>query len=269
MPNYYTKTKGNTLPAKKQFVGHLVLMLLISCTLLSCKKDFVPAGTASLTCVHTVVGANGLITNFNDKQPIAYHLANMISYASYSSRLNRLNSYAGVQHLALYQYPDTTSKDQPLFDLELDLPVNSISTLFLTGTVDAPDTLFTRDVVPTYAPADSTMGIRFVNLSPGSGPVSVNIKGKSNGSEVISLPYKNISGFKDYTLQLSPDEYEFEFRDVASGALIAVYSTSGSNGKPELSVIYNWLYHSFTLALVGLPGGTGNNAPQVFKIDHY
>jgi len=41
-----------------------------------------------------------------------------------------------------------------------------------------------------HASTDSVAGIRFVNLSPVTSPVSVDIKGLSNGSEVTSLPYK-------------------------------------------------------------------------------
>jgi hypothetical protein len=102
------------------------------------------------------------------------------------------------------------------------------------------------------------MGIRFVNLSPGSAPVSVDIQGGANGSEAASLPYKSITAFKDYPATPAVSAYTFEFRDLASGALLASYRV---NSTP---------YLNYTIALEGIPGvGTGATAQAAYLINNY
>jgi hypothetical protein len=119
--------------------------------------------------------------------------------------------------------------------------------------MSAPDTLFTTDTPPYHPPSDSTIGLRFVNLSPASAPVSVNITGGANGSEVSSLPYKSITDFNNYPATAAISDYNFEFRDAATGALIGSYDVTGIN-----TLLYGFnntrLHRNLTLALLGLPG---------------
>jgi len=79
------------------------------------------------------------------------------------------------------------------------------------------------------------------------------ITGGANGSEVSSLPYKGITGFKNYPATSAISDYNFEFRDAATGALIGTYDVTGIN-----SLLYGFnntrLHRNLTLALLGLPG---------------
>jgi hypothetical protein len=217
--------------------------------------------------VNTVVGSNVLCTRFAGTQPLYYINTNKIVYNIYNARGNQFSYYTGKQGLAVYQYPDTTEKDKPLFDLVLDLPVSSIHTLFLTGTVNAPDTVFATDALPYYAPADSAMGFRFINLSPGSAAITVNIASNANGTETGGLGFKQYTGFQRYPVTLTTADYTFEFRDAASQALIATYTASGIN-NPGSAFPNPWLYRNYTLALTGKPGGTGSEAQTAFLITH-
>src|SRR5579859_2756543 len=170
------------------------LLLLASCS----KSNINSPGPASLTIINAVVGADTLVTNFSgeDTLPTNYINADFLIYNFYSSNtpgapnINQFNSYSGKQQLALYRYPDTLPKSTPLFRLTLDLPVGSVNSLFLSGTAASPDTMFIADHPPYHPSSDSTMGIRFVNLSAGSAPVSINLQGQSNGSEAAGLGYK-------------------------------------------------------------------------------
>lgn len=259
------RTRQPRLFRKKGFGVRTVILLPL--ILAACTKQNTPPGTASLTIVNTVVGSKELVTNFNNAQPITYTFVGALFYKQFTSRFNQLSAYSGKQQLALYEFPDTTAKSIPLFNLALDLPIGSIHSLFLTGTFSKPDTLFTRDALPYYPSTDSAMGIRFVNLSPGSAPVTVNILGNANGSEAGNLSYKGITGFKNYPVRSSTADYVFEFRDAVSGALITTYTASGINNPGTLSPNV-WIYRSFTLALVGVPGGAGVDAQAIFLIPH-
>lgn len=240
--------------------------ILLMALLASCNKDVTTAGTASLSIINAIPGSNDLLPNFRQDGAILYRQAAILRYKNFFMTDNRIRYYSGQQRLRIYQMPDTTSKDQPLFDLQLDLPVGSIHTLFLTGSPDAPDTvMISNEQIPFFPQSDSAMAIRFVNLSKGSAPVSINIKGFADGSEVQSLGYKAITGFIKYPVNLQLQNYVFEFRDAATGTLLGSFTTQGlQQTSPN-----PWVFKSFTIAFTGIPGATGATAPDVFLVPHY
>jgi hypothetical protein len=223
--------------------------VLISTVLLSCSKQSATP-TASLNLINAVPGSASLVTNFNGGSPIVWYKNALKLVYGTSNNTNLALTYQGDQKLAIYSYPDTTDHSTPLFNLDLPLQPGKIHTLFLTGTLTQPDTLFTTDVIPYYPATDSSMGIRFVNLSPGSSPVSINIAGMPNGSEVGSLAYKGITGFKKYpATAASASKYPVEFRDAATGTLLGSFDVTGINGLAGNTR----RFRNFTLAFMGLP----------------
>ncbi|MEC5145642.1 hypothetical protein [Chitinophaga sp. 212800010-3] len=245
--------------------GLAALTTLISIS--SCKKDKQAPGTASLTVINAVVGSRALITNFKGGNPFDYYNSDSLQYGVFNPVANSFGSYSGQQTLALYQFPDTTEKSKPLFNLVLDLPIGSMQSLYLTGTPAQPDTVFTKDAVPYLPAADSNFTLQFVNLSQGVKAVNINIQGKAGTPEVSSLPYKGITGFRTYSGRAAQDEYVFEFRDPASGTVIASQRTKDLH-PAQGSYISPWLYQNFTLALIGKPGGLGNDSLQILMIKH-
>src|ERR1700761_4847416 len=201
---------------------HLVLFstVIFSLMIVSCKKELTSkaSGTSSLTIVNGVVGNSYLYTNFNgDKSNGEYYSG--ISSVDYGFS-GFYNSYYGQQKLGLYQLPDTNANSKPVLGLTLNLPINTIHTLFLMGTPQNADYMLTTDQLPYHAPSDSTMGLRFVNIAQGTGSVTVNIAGQANGSEVADLAYKGVTSFKNYNAGSAVSSYTFEFRDKASGTLL-------------------------------------------------
>src|ERR1700753_1094251 len=89
-----------------------------------------------------------------------------------------------------------TDTTKPVVVTNLNFANGSYYSLFLAGQSGALDTILVKDSYQNYT--DSSFGCRFINLSYNSNPISVNIKGKSNGSEVASLSYKQNSGFIKY-----------------------------------------------------------------------
>ena len=253
----------------KYITVFLLLFNIISCS----KKNDVPKGTASLTIINAVPGSNKLVTNFSDSYSLngRYIFANAITYNVFYGLNQVFSSYSGTQKLVLYQFPDTLPKSIPLFDLTLNLPIASINTLFLTGTVNAPDTLFTTDQPPYHSTSDSVTGIRFVNLSPGSAPISVNIQGQADGSEINALPYKKITAFKNYAANSVISSYTFEFKDAATGALLGTYTATGINndGTDPGTSTNEWRFRNSTLVFLGLPNETGELGQSVLLINNY
>lgn len=253
----------------KHIITKYWILAIILTAAVSCAKIKHPPGTASLNIVNAVVDSKPLMPVFTNANPLAYFInAERLSYRNFDIN-NQFTAYSGTQQLVLYQFPDTLKSSQPLHNLTLDLPVGSIRTLFLTGTVNTLDTILTFDAPPYIPAADSATAIRFINLSQGSAPISVNIAGHANGSAVDQLSYKGITGYQNHKIGNALFEgYVFEFRDAASGTLIATYAPKDVviNGAPTALQI--WLNRSFTLALVGLPGGTGADAQAILLVPH-
>lgn len=153
---------------------------------------------------------------------------------------------------------DTTSINAQggdfMFSSTLNFAAGGIYSLFITGAdTSNPDYLLVQDMPPTHT--DSTVGIRFVNLSTGSNPVSVDIQGQPNGSTVSSLAYKNITSFANFAATTSSvSSYIFEFRDAVSGNLLASYTLSGVNTH-STTAANTVLFNNLTIALIGQPAG--------------
>lgn len=237
---------------KRRIWIHLVVLLFFLNTV-SCTKDSTaPNGTTSLTIVNSIAGSSALVTNFNSSLPLHYYRnAQRIGSNSYME----FGGYTGDVALSLSQIRDTT---HTVYNGTINLPNNTVHTLFLTGTTTSPDSFFTTDNPVYHTAIDSSVSVRFVNCSVGSGPVSVNIMGKANGSEAAMLNYKSVTGFKSYTANSTIASYTFEFHDVSTGTLLTSYTLSGlNNGTGKNTSDNTYIFKSVTLALTGLPGAQG------------
>jgi len=244
----------------------LMLLTVMGVLLFACKKnaDLPASAVASLSFVNATIGSAPLATRFNDQTIIFSSLsaANKINYGA----SNLFSPIAGTNSISFIQATDTTHS---LFAGTLNLQTNGVYSLYLTGTTAQPDTLFFQEQLPVYKVTDSVAGIRFVNLSPGSTPVSVNIKGQTNGSEVSSLSYKGRTAFKAYQADHNIASYIFEFRNASSGALLATYTLSGVNNSTGTNTVANTVrFHNLTIALIGQPAG-GTVAQSAMLIPNY
>ena len=245
----------------------IIAGLLLMMGMASCVKDVAPKEGVSLIVINAVTGSKPLATNFNGTGPVRFIDTRRVVYGQFSLNSNLFEREAGTVLLGLYQYPDTLAKDNPLFNLKLDLHAGSMNSLYLSGTVDAPDTMLVRDQLPGFAPTDTSMGLRFVNLSKGSNPVTVQLVGATTGPEVTALAYKAVSLTKKYPLIRKKGNYVFEFRDAVTNDLLVTYTATGidNDGIPPRDPNI-WIYRNFTLALIGKPGGTGAEAQAVLLI---
>jgi hypothetical protein len=258
--------KQVTMNRNKSFGRRELLLLLLTLFTFSCTKTSTPPGTSSLIIANATVGTSILVTNFNGGgQPLYYYNnAYRLYYGAYQTS-DEMSYYSGEQHLALYQYPDTTEHSQPLFDLTLNLPIGSMHTLFLTGTTAKPDTLLINENPPVYPFGDSVTSLRFINLSPGSGPIRINIQGQPTGSEVNGLDYKSYTSFKPYPATAAIKNYVFEFRDAVKDSVLATF-TGTRVSSPGISYLPNsWIYRSSTIAFIGQPGDGSQSAYRIYN----
>lgn len=244
-------------------LGGSLVLLLTACA----KNEIVRPGSAALVIINGIPGSNLIRTSFSTSAPTVFYSANVLVYASFTPSGNLYYPTAGSVPLNLYNQPDTLPKSIPLYSLSLDLPEGSIHSLFLTGSISAPESVLVKDEVPYYPAADSAMGVRFVNLLADNVPVHVNLVSKPPGSELSELSYKGVTAFKKYPVKMDIADYVFEFRHATTGAVIASYTTRqiANNGKLTPN---SWVYKKFALALVGRLNATGTQAPRILLIPY-
>lgn len=246
---------------KKKLI-YAMLTLLSTGGMVACKKNTdKPIDSSSLTIVNAISGAGILVTNFKSGTKLSYYkLAQQIPAYSSTAPFFEFPSYIGTFPLSLSLFTDTLNT---VYKGDITMEARSIHTLFLMGTLTAVDTSFTTDNIPAFAPADSLIGVRFINVSKGSNPLAINIKNQTTPF-ITNLTYKSVSAFQGYSAKKvvpAVTGYIFEIRDPsAANKLIATYT---------LTSLTTRLGKSITVALRGIQGGTGVNAQAVFAVNNY
>lgn len=241
----------------------LIYFVLIVITMeglnVACTKEFnsvKPTPISAFTVVNAVVNANPLIADFSGVDSVIayYSTTQQIGYGFF----HEYSLPSGNTPAVVYQITDTI---HPFFKGLLNLKANAIYSLFLSAADTSQkiiDTLLVQDYLPSHSSTDSVAGVRFVNLSPGSIPMSINLQGSANGSEVNSLGYKNITSFKNYPATTNITQYVFEIRDVESGDLLT-------------SFVYNTApFQNVTIVISGVEGvAGGSNTIGAFLVNNF
>lgn len=237
-------------------IKYILAIIAVPACCLSCKKEFNNVKTApisAVTVVNAVVNAAPLISDFSGADSVAafYSTTIQIGYGSfYEYSLPSSQTPAEI-----YQLSDTTN---PFYKKTINLQPDAVYSLFLSGAdTNHIDTLLIRDNPPYHSSTDSTAGIRFINLSTGSSPMSVNIQGDPNGQKVGSLSYQAITNFKNYPATQDITQYNFEIRDAASGNLLATYTY---NVAP---------FQNVTIAVIGSEDPSLNVPVSVIQINNF
>jgi len=239
-------------------LGNWLMGIAICAAFVSCKKEAALPVVTSLTLVNAVAGSAPLVTDFTQNGYLPYYYgALQVEYGIYNDAF-RLPIAKELQPLRLFQYPDTLSSSKPLFDLKLQLEKGSINTLFLTGTVAHPEYLISTGMPPFHQVADSTFGVRFINLSYQSRAVDVYVITGTGEKTADGLAYKSLTDYKRFKALATSGNYTFEFRDPQTQNVLASY-VFNEVGKDSGNL---WHFRNFTLALIGLPGITQGDQKQ-------
>jgi hypothetical protein len=216
----------------------LFMLLLIPVVLYSCKDDGIHASSLTSFNITNAVNGGGTLTLNNNGADIG------------NFSFSQTTLFAGQTGVKL---GDTSQHPQEVYYNQSTTTTNgSYYSLFLSGTdPQHVDNVLIKESYQNYT--DSIAGVRFINLSTGSNPISVDIQGKANGSEVQSLAYKAYTTFQKYPASpTTPTQYNFEFRDAQTGTLLATYTLSAP------------AYHNVTLVFARLPG-----SQTVFQDNEY
>lgn len=164
----------------------------------SCKKyEIKTYGMASLTTVNAVVGGVGM------------------KVGSGSTTITN-NNFAQLSLLAgsndLYVWPVADSLHPYFSNSKFVTEDREIYSLFVCGRVGSTEGVIIKEDIPVRA--DSSAGIRFINLSPNSKPLNITLSVSPTINEVSDLAYKQYSEFKSYP-GLYNSSYTFQVRDAS------------------------------------------------------
>lgn len=252
---------------KKNKIGRMMLLALLLMSIISsCKKedDYSPMTTA-LTITNAIAGVPATYTLYTrfyyGERPTNFNSAPLL--ANGSSLV--LRGYAGHIPLAFSPRTDTT---EVLCQTDVELEHGNIYSLFLMGTEDEPDYLFQKEEFPpNYAAADSLMGVRFINLSKGSEPISIHLKSPANEKFEDALAYKESGDYHTLPMgwsKIPEQRYVFEIWDEASGRVLATYTLGATTGATALGAYQS---KHLTIAFIGTPNGLGTLAQKALLIN--
>jgi uncharacterized protein DUF4397 len=183
----------------------------------------------------------------------------------YIAAVQNINNNAGMTFTLpagnnqLFVWPVTDST-KPYYNAPLTTANQEIYSLFLTGTPDAVESLVIKENLPVQN--DSSFGVRFINLAPGSPAVKLTLSTTPTVSEFGNVEYKAVSAWKNYPATYTQPIYTFQVRHAATDVVIAsltLTGTSASTGIPRFSNV--------TLVLRGKVGGTP--AAGITKVNHF
>lgn len=230
------------------------LLLLVTTAItgiIACSKSNYINPPASVTVVNALAQGKTVIPIFGTAPVTYFNSAKTVAYgaAAFYSPLS------GYNPLYVVKNTDTT---RPILRSEFDFASGNMYSIFLLGDTTQPDVILVQDAVPQIS--DSAAGVRFVNLSPASQEININIKGNGAAkTEFSGIGYKQISDFKIFPGNaVTGQNYIFEIRNQPNDSLL---------------VTYTWTYTRFkshTLVFAGTVNAAGKPASlKVFPVNNY
>ncbi|MDB5157429.1 MAG: hypothetical protein JWR50_2136 [Mucilaginibacter sp.] len=224
---------------------YITFVLLAWTLFYSCKKEGLPkVASSALNVVNALADQSSVNVNpFGTN--IVYSTFPQLAYQSNQV----LTLSPGNSEIAVNVITDTL---HTFYNQNVSTVNGGIYSLYLFGQAPTYQTMLLKDNIP--AVQDSSAGVRFINLSPDSQSITINIQG-SNNIEFTNLDFKQISNFKMYSAKANTGGvYNFEVRDAASGTLLYTY---------------NWYFRPFFCQTLVISGSQANNTINVFSVNNF
>jgi hypothetical protein len=226
-----------------KYISLLILLLAFAG---SCKKsNNSDSGLASVNFIQANSNIPSVAVNFTST-PIPFYLNQNLIY--YTSSYN-YGVPAGANPYVVVNSADTSTT---LLQGTFNVKAGGIYSFYLSGK-NSIDTLFMQDTIPVHP--DSSAGVRFINLSPDSGPVNISLQGNMQ-NEFSSLGYRQITEFKRYSDSsdvMNNGGYTYVITDMLGNTL----TTFGWNPP---------LYKNNTLVICGIDS---LSSVQIFQVNNY
>lgn len=155
--------------------------------------------------------------------------------------------------LTIFSDADTL---HPIYDNDVIFSRGDVYSLYIAGLSDSLATVLIKEQSFPIR-TETTMAIRFINLSPNAGPISVNMLGQPKGTEADNIDFLGITHFTSYQVDQSLS-YIFEFRDANDNVIGSYEFNPAWNSAPT--------FRNMSLILRGLLDG--DPGIQVVRLDH-
>ena len=190
-------------------VFNIKFILVFLCFFMfSCKKERISTpAVASLTVMNAVISGKSV------------RLGNNVTAVANNSSSQQV-VMAGETELYVWPVGDSANPyyRSPKFYAE----ERGTYSLFVAGQAPNIKGIILEDNIPYHA--DSTCGIRFINLSPNSPPLNITLLSSPGTVEVSNLTYLQNTDFKIFPAKAANTGYTFQFRRASDNSLIATYS---------------------------------------------
>ena len=224
-----------------------LFLLPLSSLFAACGEEnnvFLPG---SLKVMHSAVEVPDLHVNYFGED-IVFGTNPSISFGEYI----RLTLPSNIQRDILFVSTQDTLTQ--VHQEVVELQPGEIYTLFLVGSGNNLEGLLVQD--EPLILTDSLWGVRVVNLSPDSGPVSIEITGQDNPLS-NDLAFKTFSDFNALSANAATGAFTFEFKDGNGEVLTDINIDPLTNGL---------VFKNTTLALTGK---TEDGSLSVRRIDSF
>jgi hypothetical protein len=246
----------------KNIMRKIFTMLSIALLFFSCKDEKTrPQAIGTINVINAITDAGPIKVNPTGKTKSWSSLVLQTNYAAG----NLYYATADNANFVIAPVSDTT---KTLFNRSFNLKAK-MYTLYLSGTVAAPDTMLREEVnypiintaVSSIPPvADSVINVRFVNLSIGSPSLKIVLAAELI-NEVSNLPYKGISSFKAYPARLTSTNYNFQIKRVDNEALLSTFRLKATSDNR---------FKNVAIVISGVFGTTTGTAPfGVSTVNYY
>jgi hypothetical protein len=245
-----------------------ILMILITGLVIqSCKKEESTPALASITIVNAAIDVTAAKAYASDKNAnwSGIVAADAVNFAFFK----HFGVFVGSKNVVAVNSADTT---KTLYSGTGEFKQAGLNTLFLCGQSPSYEGVYLADEnLPNYT--EEVVGIRFINLSPNSPAISVNLTATPAANETASLAYKQKTEFKTYPANAAviPTGIAFQVKNATTGALLANYTLPAAPVSPyTTATVAQARFKNVTLVIKGLVGTTtGVNAFGVFPVSHY
>ncbi len=237
----------------RQIFGIAAGLLAVS---VACQKATFPPAPASITVIHAMANGNAIVPQFGSDTTGRYYIgptggSTMVQVGYGASQL--YSRVAGTNPLLVVPITDTAFK---IFKGSMTLQSGGIYSFFLSGDTAHADTMLIQDNIPYYA--DSSTGVRFINLATGGKSLIVSLTGDPSHVPITTLSYRQISGFIKYAATIAAGgSYSFDVRDQATGDSLTTYT---------------WSYPRFrsnTIVIAGSTDPSSTTPLNVFSVANY
>lgn len=234
---------------KYKYICLLGVVFLFS----ACKKgENDPLPLSTLNVINAMVDAGPIKVN---------HFGKPISWKNYTSGTANV-AFGGVQvysvnpgnNIHIVQSADST---KTLFNEKVTNSDRDMYSLYLTGTLTAPEVVVKKDDLPPLY-TDMSIGIRVINLSPNSTPINVTLSSTPTVNEFNGVAYKSLTEIKKlpYPKPIVAGSNIFQIRDSAGNLLAS--QTLPTDGVLSIATAR---HRVVTLVIRGVQGITsGSNA---------